>query len=237
MLTLGNVIAGSMGVFFLLTDGDAWLVAMAMLIGVFCDAFDGLVARLVGASSEIGKELDSLADMITFGVLPGFMLFVMLMDAHGVSSDTGMHWPSMIGLLLIAASALRLAKFNVDASDVKYFMGLATPSCAAMVMGLYWWAQHDTFGSSEFLLTPWVLYLIIGLLSFLLVSKVPMFSYKGAAENTLTKVIRIIFAVSTIVMLIGFGFVSCPIIIGLYIVLSLIWTIITQPHKSTLKES
>lgn len=232
MLTLGNVLAGSIGVYFLLTDGDAWLVAMSMLIGMLCDGFDGLSARLVGASSEIGKELDSLADMITFGVLPGFMLFVMLVDAYDVSFD-GIHWPSALGLLLIAASALRLAKFNVVAADVKYFVGLATPSCAAMVMGIYWWAQHDTFGTSKLILTPWFLYAATAILSFLLVSKVPMFSYKGKAPDLLTKVIRYGFAISTIVMLLWFGFVACPVIILIYILLSFIWALVTQPHKST----
>ena len=187
-ITSMNLLCGVMGVIFTL-KGRPDTGFLLMIGGAVFDFFDGLAARLLKASSGIGKELDSLADMVTFGVLPSLMLF----GAGGADNVILKHIP----LLLAVFSALRLAKFNLDERQHEGFLGLPTPA-SAMLCGSLACYVHDVPGS---LLDVWcdcpafipVLTLV---LCFLLVCEVPMFSMKFGGGNKASradKIKRIVF--------------------------------------------
>lgn len=123
-ITLLNLCCGVLAI----SISDLFLSGLLILTGGFLDLFDGLTARLLNASSEFGKELDSLADVITFGLAPAFLYFMIRPDDN---------WYLYLPILLISAgAALRLAKFNVESGDHSYFLGMATPSSAFMIIGV-----------------------------------------------------------------------------------------------------
>ena len=133
-ITSMNLVSGSIGVIFCLS-GDVRTAFVLMIASAVFDFFDGFAARMLGAYSEIGKELDSLADMVSFGLLPALMLHetMVLSGTAGTLSGTG-NWISWLPLVLAAFSALRLAKFNLDERQHDSFIGLPTPA-AAMICG------------------------------------------------------------------------------------------------------
>jgi CDP-diacylglycerol--serine O-phosphatidyltransferase len=167
-----NLLSGVLGVIFTL-DGNMGLAFPMMLAAAVFDFCDGLAARALGAYSDIGKELDSLSDMVSFGVLPSLMLFTL---ASTVTSSPLRFLP----LLLAVFSALRLAKFNIDERQHDNFIGLATPA-SAMICGSYTYfvftdpvryaVGHETFNLA------FVIFLTV-VLSALMVSEIPMFNMK-----------------------------------------------------------
>ncbi len=171
-ITSMNLICGIIGVICTL-KGRFDMAFYAMLAAAVCDFCDGLSARLLKAYSDLGKELDSLADMVSFGVLPAIMAYRLMSDLQGDSFFV------YIPLLIAVFSAVRLAKFNIDERQSDNFIGLATPACA-MICGsftyyvskdptsvLYSWACSPLFMSAASLI-----------LSGLLISEIPMFSMK-----------------------------------------------------------
>lgn len=145
------------------------------------DYLDGMAARALRVSSPLGKELDSLADVVSFGVVPGAMLFRLLSGEPSISAAFGqsfVQWSAMPAFVLSAFSAFRLGKFNLDTRQAHYFIGLSTPACTVFVLGLTLGAHHDLFGLRDTIENPWFLYSLIVLLSALLVSEIPMFGMK-----------------------------------------------------------
>ena len=160
-----------------------------MLAGALCDFCDGLAARALDAYSPMGKELDSLADLITFGLLPSIMLYK-CMEWYNPGA-----WYCYIPLIIAVFSALRLAKFNTDDRQSENFIGLATPACA-MICGSFVAISHlDILNVARPVTeSPWVIPVASAVLSLLLVSEIPMFSMKfkkGASDDL--KLIRIAF--------------------------------------------
>ena len=176
-ITSMNLLCGVVGVIFTL-QGRPDAGFMFMILGAVCDFLDGFAARMLKASSGIGKELDSLADMVTFGVLPAVMLF-----------KAGSHPSAVIRyipLILAAFSALRLAKFNVDERQSVSFLGLPTPA-SAMICGSLACYVHAAPGRllASWCAGPVFLPLVAVILSALLVSEIPMFSMKfGGGKKT-----------------------------------------------------
>ena len=197
-ITSMNLLCGVLGVIFTLY-GRIDIAFYLMLGGAVCDFCDGLVARLLGAYSELGKQLDSLADMVTFGVLPSMMMFKLMLQA-GVEPA----WICYIPLIISVFSALRLAKFNIDERQSENFIGLATPACA-MICGSFAYYVCETPGS---LLNAWTgsLWFIPAaaiILSLLLISEIPMFSMKfkkGAKGEGLIRTLRLTFFASIAVL-------------------------------------
>ena len=122
-ITSTNLLCGVLGVICTL-KGSLDTAFILMLAAAVCDFCDGLAARLLKAYSELGKQLDSLADMVSFGVLPSLMMYSLMVQAQGDS------WICYVPLLIAVFSALRLAKFNIDERQSDSFIGLATPACA-----------------------------------------------------------------------------------------------------------
>ena len=171
-ITSMNLLCGVMGVIFSL-EGHLETAFPLMLAGAVFDFCDGLSARLLKAYSPIGKELDSLSDLVTFGLLPSVMLYKSMRLA---GCDAGLPW---VCLVLVVFSALRLAKFNIDTRQEGDFLGLATPA-SAMICGslTYLMALHPETGLASMAGSAWLLPVLSLLLSLLMVSEIPMFGMK-----------------------------------------------------------
>ena len=185
-LTCLNLLCGCLALTFIFR-GE--LVTGAYLVGVaaVADFFDGLLARALRVSSPIGKDLDSLADMVSFGVVPGVLMFKLLGMLSGVSAVTvkgNVAYPSFSSLLPFCAflitifSALRLAKFNNDTRQTTSFIGLPTPACTLVVASLPLILAGNELGLNAFLLNAWVLLGLTLVLSGLLVAELPLFALK-----------------------------------------------------------
>lgn len=203
-----------------------WFLVAA---GVF-DFADGLVARLLQVSSEHGKELDSLADMVSFGAVPGIIYYTLLFihfDIAPAAAPSATYdeplvwsWYASIGLLVALFSALRLAKFNLDTRQSENFIGVATPTSTVFAAGLMLWTQSDTWASWAY--SPFVLLPSILVFSYLLVSEHPMFSFKIKGRGWAGNETRIIFAVLAIALLIGLRSAAFPFIVGVYLIINLV---------------
>jgi CDP-diacylglycerol--serine O-phosphatidyltransferase len=206
--------------------GNYVSAAIFIYIAAVCDFFDGFAARLLKAYSNIGKELDSLADCVSFGMAPGLIMFSLLQDAHypTIFNPIADYIP-YIAFAITIFSALRLAKFNVDERQTTSFIGLPTPANAIFMASLA--SSLPVF----FLKYGLVLVLIVLLFSYLLVSEIPMFSLKiknlKLKENILP--LTLIF-LSAIILIIG-GFEFLYLIIILYIALSILALLTPNPLK------
>jgi len=214
LITLVNLFSGCIAVVFLFHHN-----IKAVLICIGCslaaDFLDGFVARAIKSYSEMGKELDSLADMISFGFLPGCIMFYLL---QGGSLDQ-IQWIALLGFIVPLFSALRLAKFNIDTRQTDSFMGLATPSATLFIVGLlilFWQDKADMLFQ-----TP-VLLIITATISILMVIDLPMFSlkFKGFSwKGNEIRYIFIIFAVATIALASDY---ALTVIVSVYVIYAFI---------------
>lgn len=194
-ITSMNLLCGVIGVIYVF-EGRPDVAFYLMIAAAVFDFFDGLVARAMGAFSDMGKELDSLADVVSFGVLPSLMLYKTSVTCTSC-------FICYIPLSIAVFSALRLAKFNTDAGQSNSFTGLATPS-SAMICGslaYYVFAEHDSI-LSHYILQPRVIPIISLLLSMLMVSEIPMFAVKFGKGKTKKsdRIKQLIFAASAVVI-------------------------------------
>ena len=187
-ITSMNLLSGTMGVICAL-DGYIPQAFLLMLAAALFDFCDGLAARLLKAYSPIGKELDSLADMVSFGVLPGVML-VKTMLLQGCSPA----WTAFLPLFMVAMAGLRLAKFNVDERQTTDFLGVATPTSALLSGALCTFiAAEPASLPARWAGTPWFLPVLAVVLGLLMVSEIPMFGMKIAKGHKLLNAKRIVF--------------------------------------------
>jgi len=214
-------------------------------IAAVADFFDGLVARALRVSSPIGKDLDSLADMVSFGVVPGAILFKLLAGPIGVnpfdippsastdfivvevgSSSSGflLHPELLIpylGFIVSIFSALRLAKFNNDTRQTTSFIGLPTPACTLVVASLPLILANDTFGLRNFILNPLVLIGLTVLLSGLLVAELPLFALKFKNLQWRGNRRRFIFVGLSLGLVLWLKAAGVPVAVLLYVLLSI----------------
>ncbi len=187
------------------------------------DFADGLVARALHVSSEHGKELDSLADMVSFGVVPAVIYYVLLLlsnDAAPANAPISWSWTAAPALLVALFSALRLAKFNLDTRQSENFMGVATPTSTVYATGLMLIvATNEDW--APYVLNPLVLYSSILGMSYLLVSEHPMFSFKLKGLGWKGNETKYIFAALATGLLIVLWTAAFPFIVVAYIILNL----------------
>ena len=216
IITLANLACGLFAILFAF-EGDLVLSATFIFYGVFFDFFDGLLARTLKVGSGFGKQLDSLADMVTFGVAPGIIMYHLI--NLSIEESTLILF---IGFLIPIFSAIRLAKFNVDEKQSTSFIGLPTPAAAIFVASLPLiskYQQLPMFTDFRFLIA------ISVILPLLLVAKIPLFSLKikqGKDLKSKENIIRIIFLISCVILLFIFQFAAIPFIVILYLILSIL---------------
>lgn len=234
-ITLLNVLAGCIATVFAVLN-QLELAALFVFIGIFFDFLDGLAARALNAYSDIGVQLDSLADMITSGLVPGIVMFQLLNMAHFggwnnaflVEETDFMVWKgnhialiSFLGFIITMAAAYRLANFNVDENQVFSFSGLPTPANALLILSLpLVLANQDNELIHEIILNQWFLIILTLVSAFLMNSRIRLFALKlknfGFKENAL----KYVFLVVSLVLLISLKYLAIPVIILLYIVFS-----------------
>jgi CDP-diacylglycerol---serine O-phosphatidyltransferase len=219
-LTCGNLLCGCFGILFCFAPQPELAKAAYMIyVAAILDFFDGFAARALKVSSPIGKELDSLADMVSFGVLPGFIVY-QLLQATGQA-----HLP-LVALLIPVCSALRLAKFNVDTRQSDSFIGVPTPANAMLISALPLLAEFPGNGLAQVLLPltqlPWVVAGLAVVMSLLLVSELPLLALKFKGWGWEKHKFQYILVASSAILFLAFNFAALPVIIGLYIGLSLL---------------
>jgi len=207
ILTCGNLFSGCIGIVYAF-NGDLKTVAFFVIISGVFDFFDGFAARLLHVKSEIGKELDSLADVISFGLLPGVIMYQLLLN-----SQAGLL--AYAGFLIPVFSALRLAKFNIDTRQTEEFIGLNTPMNTFFIISLPYLLEY-----SNLLANTSVLIAIILLTSYLLVSELKLFSMKMNDLSWSANKYKFIFLILSIVLVCFLKFVALPIVLILYILFS-----------------
>ena len=225
IITLCNAFFGCLAVLSIFSGQTAWLPWL-IAICLLADFADGLAARLLKQSSAIGKELDSLADVISFGFVPGAIYYLLLCKSLGLEgldfSNPNSYLPAL-GFVITAFSALRLAKFNTDSRQTENFIGLNTPANTIFTLGVLLTVENNSFGLSELLLNLPLLISLIGLFSFLLVSEIPIFSFKFKGLFLKGNEIRFVFLILSALLLIflplGLAMMSC---IALYLLSSIL---------------
>jgi CDP-diacylglycerol--serine O-phosphatidyltransferase len=188
------------------------------------DFLDGFVARLMKASSEMGKQLDSLSDVVTFGVAPSMIMYQLLRMSYLKESsafDTSVLF-LLPALLIACCGAWRLAKFNIDARQNTTFFGVPTPITAMVVASLPLIIWFNQWGMADVLVNKWVLYLFILVLSVMMVADVPIMSLKFKDYSFKNNQPKFILAIAAIILAIIFQWTAVPMIYLLYVVLSLL---------------
>lgn len=224
-LTLTNLFCGCLALLSILSGAMEW-VAFFVAISLFSDYTDGLVARLLKVSSPLGKELDSLADMVSFGLVPGALLYYLINQSQGIAyvdfnlRDT---WHGLFGFVLTLFACLRLAKFNIDTRQAESFIGLNTPSCTLFVLGIALIIEHNSYGLRSYLLHTGLLFACTAALSYLLIAELPMFSFKFKHFAWRGNQIRLLFLFFSawLLMFMPLG-LALSVIITLYILVSLL---------------
>lgn len=223
MLTLGNLVCGAAATVALLVHSDFELAFWLVVISALFDFLDGFAARLLHSSSAIGVELDSLADMVSFGLVPSvamFTLYGLLPQLSAMSTDLA-SWLQYATFIIVAFSALRLAKFNVDTTQSTEFCGLPTPANGLFCLSLAMLAV-----SGNVALSKEVVLIISVAMAYLLISPIRMFALKFKGFGWHGNEIRYLFIALCAVLVVLLRFYSVPAIILLYIVISTIrWAI------------
>lgn len=212
-LTCCNLLSGCVGVVAAFQGELILATYMIWLAGLF-DFLDGFVARILKVSSPIGGELDSLADMVTFGFLPASMLFTL------IQRNEVEFWLPYLAFVIAIFSALRLAKFNVDTRQTDAFIGLPTPANAFFISSFPLILAYSNL-PLEFINTPGFLIGSSFVLSFLLVAELPLFALKFKNFSWADNKTKYIFLITSVVLIILLKFVAIPLIIILYVLLSL----------------
>ncbi len=232
-----NLLSGLIAVIFAV-KGDLTLAAFFVLLGIFFDFFDGFFARILNVSGELGKQLDSLADMVTSGVAPAIIMYKLLESTQGnTSSFTVVSWIStddktiyllpFFGLLLALAAAYRLANFNMDTRQTSSFIGLPTPAMALVIVSLPLIVSFSNYEIALNLIqNKYVLITITLILSYLMNANIPLFSLKFKNFGLKDNLVVYIFLLVCVLLLVFLQFVAIPLIILIYVVLSVVQNLI-----------
>ena len=220
-LTLGNLIMGLLALLALFKMDQPVTATYCVLAALVLDVFDGAVARALKVSGELGKQLDSLADAVSFGVVPGMTAY-WLMDFWWTDQSKEVHASVYLALLIPLAAVLRLARFNIDTRQTHYFIGLPTPSAAAVIMSL------PLVMSQRESLTWWVTHpLLIGVLSVVLsaamLAPIPLVSLKAQKNGKGLHWIVVFLAVMALPAFWFLGAMAVPLVVCLYLLMSMIF--------------
>lgn len=227
-ITCLNLFSGCVAILYLsnnMLDMAAYCVGVAAIF----DFFDGLAARALNVSSEIGKQLDSLADMVSFGLVPGYMMnkliiFALKFNNESIEETSPLFYLSYFGFLITIFSAIRLAKFNIDTRQTNSFIGLPTPANSFLIASialLLFTSQNEDL--KKVILNTYFLIGLTILSSYLLVAEIPLFALKFKKFAWKGNEIRYLFLIISLITFILFKIIAIPIILLLYIVISLLF--------------
>lgn len=234
-ITLLNLLSGSIGVVLCLS-GYWHLAFWFMIAAAVFDFFDGMVARLLHVSSAIGKELDSLADLISFGFLPGAIMFRMMYTSPNLvygPIDDFMPFLPFAGFLVTASSALRLAKFNIDIRQSEYFIGMPTPANALFIAG-YSLMYHNICHCNwlgQFLGNIYTMLVVVAFSSIMPLINLPMLSLKFKNFNFKENIWRYLLITGSIIIVLIFiywVYMSIALIILYYLIISILWVLFSR---------
>jgi CDP-diacylglycerol---serine O-phosphatidyltransferase len=241
LFTLLNLVFGCIAIVFILQTGQSLVyidrdgftswdlpekIAMGSLF-IFAagliDFLDGFVARLFKASSEMGKQLDSLADVVSFGVAPGLILYQMLRISFAKETDgLDVSVAALLPAFLVpSAAAWRLAKFNIDSSQHFSFKGIPTPAAGITIAAFPLIVHYQQLNLQEVLINKWLIYGIILLFSYLMVSNIPLMSLKFKDSSLKNNMPKYILAAIAIVAAIVLKWVAIPVVFIAYVIVSL----------------
>lgn len=269
-ITMCNLFSGCVGIVFALEGNLVWC---AYMVGIACifDLLDGMIARVLGVTSEIGKQLDSMADVVSFGVVPGVLLYKMIIATQlfvsfnenpltflsdQAKQGASVNYLAMTGFLVTVFSGIRLANFNIDTRQQYSFIGLPTPGNALLIaslplsipesltdmlrpIGSLTFEQISAFATDigdegsiySILLQPYSVVALTLISSFLLVAPLPLFALKFKNFSIADNKVRYAFLALSFALLLIFKFLGVPLIIILYIVLSVINTMTTKKNE------
>jgi len=243
LFTLLNLLAGLIAILMVASD-KLVEAAFFVFLGIFFDFFDGFFARKFKVEGEFGKQLDSLADMVTSGVVPGLVMFQLILYAVKQEwfmqlscevgdwqdySETFYYYLPFIGLIIPLAAAYRLAKFNIDERQSSSFIGLPTPAFSIFVLSLpliLFYSDAQFF--VDILQNKYVLIVITLVGSYLLNAEIPLFSLKFKNYSWAENKIKYVFIILTIGLLLALQTVAIPLVIILYTLMSLLENIISK---------
>ncbi len=241
LFTLLNLVFGCIAIVLILQTGESivyieregftqvnlpekiWMGALFIFASAIVDFLDGFVARLFNASSEMGKQLDSLADAVSFGVAPGLIMYQLLRISFAQEIDgldISIFW-LLPALLIPCAAVWRLAKFNLDTEQKFHFKGVPTPAAGLLIASFPLIIYYQILGLQFYLINKWLLYMIIILVSYLMVSDFKLLSLKfkeKGLKNNIDKIILLFVSLTAIVFL---QWAAIPLIFVVYIILSL----------------
>lgn len=212
------------------TGGDLKLAGIFILVAALFDFIDGWMARMLKSVSEFGKQLDSLSDVISFGVAPSFILYKLMVFSR-VESSTHFNIaePGLLQTIVLSSSflvavfaALRLARFNIDPSQKESFRGLPTPGAAMLIASYGFIIAQQDLSIEPLMLKLWFLIAFMLIVCWLMVSGIPMFSMKFKNYSLKDNALRYFFLLSSAVLIAAFGIPGIFPVIFLYILLSLI---------------
>ena len=214
-ITCLNLFSGCLGIVFAF-EGELEWASYAILVAAVFDFLDGMLARLLNAYSDIGKDLDSLADVVSFGVLPSVIIYQLFLLSTSSSA-----WLNYSAFLIAIFSALRLAKFNNDIRQTENFIGLPTPANAMLIASLPFIADGGNV-VSPYLQNPIFLAVFSLGMGLLLISEIHLMSLKFSGIDLNKNLYRYILVFSSLVLLLIFKFAAVPLIMVAYFTISFI---------------
>jgi len=222
LITLLNLLCGCIAIVFVLNE-QLDMAFYYVCFGIFLDFFDGFFARLFKVSSPLGLQLDSLADMVTSGVVPGLVM-VVLMTKSSTSFSLNTHiLMSILGFIITLGSCYRLANFNIDTRQTDSFIGLPTPANALFILSLPLVLKYsDSLVLLEILSNYWVLLGITLFSAYILNAEIPLFSLKIKDFTFKKNALQIVFLTLCVLLLVLFQYLAIPLVIVTYVLLSVI---------------
>lgn len=233
LLTLLNLFCGCIAIVFV-SNFQFGLAFYFVCLGIFFDFFDGFFARKFNVAGPLGVQLDSLADMVTSGVVPGFVMYKMLPSLVGVGDNSisgtfpkfvenPYNFLPYLGFIITLGACYRLANFNIDTRQSDSFIGLPTPANALFIVSLPMViANYQQTFVSEYLSNSWVLLAITLLSAYVMNAEIPLFSLKIKNFSVAKYKLQIGFLTASVIMLITLQILAVPLIILMYVLLSVL---------------
>lgn len=224
-MTAGNLFCGFLGILFCF-QGYWALGAFMVFIGVLLDWGDGFAARLLNAYSDTGEQLDSFADLITFGLLPSVIVFQLILQTQADWIYTWYLGPvpffSLASFLIVIGAAFRLSWFNTATEKSSDFSGLPSPAAGLFFASLPLIIEFDIWGLTDWVLNPWLLILFAVVISWLMVSRIPFLGVKFKTFALEDNLLQYILIASAIILLYMLWFLAVPLILLIYFLLSIV---------------